>query len=98
MSPAALTVDGRTAPDRPQGSEWHYGEKGVWRACYRSSTLQRRVQVYVLGTLIEEMLVPGNAFDARLACDELRLDISQSSVVRGRTLDQGLALLERRAI
>ncbi|TBR21987.1 hypothetical protein EPO15_08915 [bacterium] len=98
LGPAAFSIDGRLLPRRPTGSEWSHGEKAGWRASSRSSTLQRRVRLYVLGTFIEELRPDGNTLDAWLACDGLRLDISQSSVVRGKELDEGLGLLSRRAI
>lgn len=96
LGPAALTVNGRAVPDRPAGRSWHALEKDGWRAAANVAERTGRVRLYVLGTLIEEMEYRSGGADAWLAHDELELDISQSSVVRGARLSKGLDLLVAR--
>jgi hypothetical protein len=73
----------------PEG--WRLG----WRD--RPGDVVSRIRVYHLGAFVEELderLGATMQLDAALANDGLRLDISQSSVVRDALLNKGLARLE----
>ncbi|MBI2361857.1 MAG: hypothetical protein HYV15_00520 [Elusimicrobia bacterium] len=93
LGSAGLTVDGARVPDRPQNPLWKTRSKKGWRTVYTPRLSGAKVRLYVLGTLIEELAPPGLRLEAWLANDGLELDISQSSVVRGRRLEEGLRLL-----
>lgn len=94
LGPATLTVDGKPVPDRPSDPGWTPIDAGGWRGVRRLPMFRNRVRLYVLGTLIEELEGEGlPSVEAWLTHDDLELDISQSSVVRGRRLESGLELL-----
>ncbi len=105
--PAALTVDGTPVPGLP-GREQR-GWRGLpkvdgWRGGLRESPGggESLVRLYCLGAFVEEIRTEGfkrgTAVEAWLGRDDLPLDISQSSVVRGPLLERGLGLLRRAAL
>lgn len=95
LGPAALSIDGSAVPDHPEGGRWRSSLHREQRSWWRSSTFLRRTRVYVLGTWIEDIEDSALAAEAWLADDELELDISQSSVVRGDRLAEAFERLQR---
>jgi hypothetical protein len=93
LGPAALTVNGARVPDHPDGPYWRTMTMKGWRAAADKENLNSLVRLHVLGTFIEELEYHRGKPHAWLAHDELELDISQSSVVRGERLSKGLDLL-----
>ncbi|MBI2361856.1 MAG: hypothetical protein HYV15_00515, partial [Elusimicrobia bacterium] len=98
LGPATLTIDGKRMPYCPTSRSWtRFADRG-WRFAAKARDSGSRVRVYVLGTFIEELGDETLAgVDAWIGHDELELNISQSSVIRGGLLDEGLRLLASRA-
>ncbi|TBR21988.1 hypothetical protein EPO15_08920 [bacterium] len=96
LGPAEFFIDGKAVPDSPRAPNWHTAEKKGWRTCRIVGGEGRgRVRVYVLGTLVEVLGPEDAEVEAWMAHDGLELNISQSSVVRGKRLDEGLDLVAR---
>ena len=65
---------------------------------FRVKPSASRIRVYLLGAFVEELdSADRTEVGVWLTNDDLELDISQSSVVRGKRLDQGLRLLAEAA-
>lgn len=95
-----LVVAGRESSDPFGAPDWRCDEQSGWKIAWRprSGEAASRVRVYHLGALAEEFEQPigaGPQKDVALTHPELRLSLSQSSVVRDPTFKRGLKLLER---
>ncbi len=78
--------------DTLESEGWRFG----WQQ--RPGEVISRIKVYHLGALVEELderLDADEQLDAAMSNDGLRLDISQSSVLRDALLKKGLARLEK---
>ncbi|TPW19382.1 MAG: hypothetical protein FD126_2744, partial [Elusimicrobia bacterium] len=61
---------------------------------WHRSPMGAKVGLYCLGTLVDEVDDGPEGVTGRLTHDDLRLDISQSNVVRGALLNRGLRILK----
>ena len=92
---ARFAVNGR--PVEEEAERWSEFKKEGWRGRWHRSLAASHVGVYLLGTLVDELDDGPAGVTARLTHDDLRLDISQSAVVRGTLLNRGLRLLANAA-
>ncbi|MBI5882985.1 MAG: hypothetical protein HZB91_07770 [Elusimicrobia bacterium] len=109
MTGVETTIDGRRAEPCPWKSpawnrrgEWTLIDRDGWKgalcavAAPREDQRNATVHLYLSGTRIQTVVrahVP--AYVAFVSCDDLRLDLSQSRIVEGDRLEEGLEMLSQ---
>ena len=96
LSGARLIVGGRAAPDPfPAAAGWKTAESKGWTIVWRPrpDEVASRIRYYHLGALVEEVEQPigqRGQIEAALSHPDLRLSLSQASVVRDDLFNTGL--------